>query len=138
MNTIEVIEVYVDGACSGNPGLAGCGVYLKQKEESIKIGFFLGPATNNIAEYTALLIALNELKDKRDIPIIIYSDSELVVKQVKGEYRVKDVKLKPLYNKVLKSIALFSNLDIKHINREKNKIADALAREVINISRLVG
>ncbi len=135
---MDMIEVYVDGACSGNPGLAGCGIFIKKGSGAIKMSFFLGNATNNIAEYVALLIALDELKTKRKFPIVIYSDSELLVRQLTGEYKVKDKKLKILYNRIIELVASFSSLEIKHIKREGNKTADALARKAIALSRLVG
>ncbi len=135
---MDKIEVYVDGACSGNPGLAGCGIFIKESSNCMKISVFLGEATNNIAEYMALLIALDELKAKKAFPIIVYSDSELVVKQISGEYKVKDTRLKVLFNKVIGLIASFPEIEIKHIRREENKTADALARRAIALSRLVG
>ena len=135
----NIVKVYIDGACSGNPGPAGAGVYICEPDNSsIKISFFIGRATNNIAEYTALFIALNEVKAYKGLPIVIYSDSELVVRQINGEYKVKDMSLRRLYNKVLDVLAAFSKIEIKHIPREKNKVADALARNAIKISRLVG
>lgn len=89
----ETIEIFVDGAARGNPGPAGAGIFITQADkELVKSGFFLGKKTNNQAEYLALALALFLLKKQIKNPekIIITSDSELLIKQMRGEYQVKN------------------------------------------------
>ena len=92
-------KVCIDGASSGNPGLAGVGVVIKdnQGKTLYSFSFFIGEATNNIAEYFSLLLALNECLLLNLKNIDIYSDSQLVIKQLKGEYKIRDNTLKVLY-----------------------------------------
>ena len=131
---VENIKIFVDGASKNNPGPSGAGVYITYKEEVVcKTGYFLGKKTNNQAEYMSLLIALfitkQKIKDLK-IPILITSDSELMVKQIKGEYKVRNKelsKIKSLIDKLLEK----RSYKIKHVLREKNKIADQLANEGI-------
>lgn len=124
-----VWHLFVDGAARNNPGAAGIGVHLLHGDSSvIKTGFFVGQATNNQAEYLALLVGLILLQEKRkpSETLLISSDSELIVKQIKGLYRVKQVELQKLYDQV---IALLSVIPytIEHIPRSKNAVADACA-----------
>ncbi len=129
----ERVELYTDGASRGNPGKAGCGALIVYKGKEIELKEYIGEATNNIAEYKALLLGLNYIKD--NIPqvkeISIFSDSELVVKQLKREYKVKNNGIIPLYMKVINILSEY-NWKIKHIPREKNKKADRLANLAID------
>ncbi len=134
--TVNRIEVFIDGASSGNPGPAGCGIVIKEPSHTREVLCFIGTATNNVAEYTALLLALEEIKAKRDCDIIIFSDSELLVRQINGEYRVKNHGLLPLYRRI--KHLWRSGYSLVHIPREKNKLADSLARRAINLAHLVG
>lgn len=125
--------IHVDGACSGNPGPAGIGVAIDdQNGQRLKeISQFIGSATNNIAEYTALIFALQEallLKAKR---VKIFTDSELVHKQVTGQYKVKHEKMKPLFEQVKHLWEGFEQIEFFHVLREKNKDADKLATQAI-------
>jgi ribonuclease HI len=132
---------FTDGAARGNPGPGGIGVVLKDESGTIllKEKKFLGNVTNNIAEYTALLECLNHVSAlirKTGIPcttLVLHSDSELMVRQMKGEYKVKDVVLKKLFSQARKALSSseFEFL-IKHVPREKNREADALANESID------
>jgi ribonuclease HI len=126
------IYMYTDGASRGNPGLAGAGfVIYSESGETIKKGKkFLGKKTNNEAEYLALILALKSLSENK-CTLNIFSDSELMVKQLNGEYKVKNEKLKPLFNEVQKLLENI-NYKISHIKRDKNKIADKLANEAID------
>lgn len=128
-------SIFVDGAARGNPGPAGCGIYVVQdklQDEVIKKGFYLGEKTNNQAEYLALLLAIFLVKKKqkelnlKNVTLIIHSDSELMVRQMGGFYKVKNPTLQHIKNLIE---GMLSNLTHKfiHIMREKNKIADRLA-----------
>ncbi len=122
------LEIYVDGACSGNPGLAGIGILIKKDQKVIKeISKPIGEATNNIAEYSALIYALQEAAILQAKDIRIYTDSELVFNQVNGQYKVKNQNLKFLFDQVQLLIKGFERVEIKHVLREKNKDADQLA-----------
>lgn len=131
---IDIWELFVDGASRNNPGLAGVGIVILKNDKSLKnYGFFVGCKTNNQAEYLALIIGLLKLKQlmAADDKLIINSDSELVVKHIKGLYKVKNELLKPLYNvtmDLLKDLVY----DINHVVREKNKKADALANKGVD------
>ncbi|MDD5205930.1 MAG: ribonuclease HI family protein, partial [Desulfobacterales bacterium] len=124
---------YIDGAARGNPGPASIGIVLYESDSTIlrEISEPLGQATNNQAEYTALIRALEEAISLGAARIRVYSDSELIVKQVRGQYKVKDEKLKILNEKVQK---LLNNirLSISCIGREDNKRADKLANEALD------
>ena len=124
----ESAEIYIDGA-SDSKGIGGIGVIMTSNgsiEE--RISRSVGKATNNEAEYLALITGL-ELALKHNFnKISIYSDSELLVKQVKGIYRVKANNLKPLHDRVVNSLDSFGKYSLKWIPREKNSVADTLAK----------
>ena len=129
-----VWELFVDGASRNNPGKAGAGVLLlKNGKEIVAKGFYLGIVSNNQAEYGALAIGIffcKQLLAGSD-ELLIYSDSQLVVRQIRGEYRVKHPQLKEFYlcvHEHLKSL----DYTIHHIAREKNSIADKLANKGID------
>lgn len=133
----EILKVFTDGASRGNPGLAAIGVVIFDEEDKIIKTHkrFIGTATNNSAEYTALTESVNILKslDKEFHQISFFLDSELVVKQIKGEYKIKNKDLinhSLLFWKEIKS--LNKKFSIHHIPREKNKLADQLANEAID------
>ncbi len=121
-------SIYSDGASRGNPGPAGAGfvVFNEQGEIVAEKAIPLGVVTNNIAEYTAVLKAAEYIAELKPEHVSFFLDSELIVKQVKGEYRVKDEKLKPLYLSLIKILNTFS-YEIKHVPRNDNKLADALS-----------
>jgi ribonuclease HI len=127
-------KLYVDGAARGNPGPAGIGILLECcARPVVKDGYYLGEATNNQAEYSALIVGL--LRAKPYVPhtamMTIFSDSQLLVRQIQGIYRVKDQHLRILHDKAMKLLHGFS-YKIVHIVREQNKIADALANHGID------
>lgn len=125
--------LYCDGASRGNPGKSGAGVFLVNADnEEFSYTRYLGIKTNNQAEYEALILGLEELQKKEAGEVEIRADSELLVKQIKGEYRVKHEKLIPLYKKVIIMLKNFSSVKIKHIPREENKRADRLSNEAID------
>lgn len=130
-------KLYVDGASRNNPGPAGVGIYiLKDGEPLEKRGLYVGVKTNNQAEYLALLLGLLFLKQHigPDDMVLIVSDSELMVKQLKGEYRVKNQDLQQLHLIVRKLLANL-HYDVVHAPREENSVADSLAN--IGIDRTI-
>ncbi len=133
----EQLQVFVDGAARGNPGPAGAGIYILHKDQEIRESFFLGEKTNNQAEYFALILALYILIQKLDkdsfktIFLTINSDSELLVKQLNGSYKIKNPILIKLNNVVTKSLRGIPHKFV-HVLRDKNKVADKLANEGID------
>lgn len=129
--------VFVDGAARGNPGEAGAGAVITGPDGVIvkEVREYLGVATNNVAEYRALLMALNETLAMGIKKVRICADSELMVKQVNGVYRVKNEGLKPLYSEAVRLLKGFSSYSVTHVRREKNKEADRLANEAVDSVR---
>jgi ribonuclease HI len=127
------LNLYIDGASKGNPGMAGAGVWMTNQEGKKLLGIsrYLGRKTNNEAEYWALLIGLREAQRWRMGSIRIFTDSELVARQVKGSYRVKDSNLRALYKEVMENLKAFPSFEIESIPREENREADRLANEAI-------
>lgn len=132
--------IFVDGASRNNPGPAGAGIAITLGDEEIcKRGYFLGKKTNNQAEYLALLIGLLITKKefasrKMSYPLLIISDSELLVKQIKGIYRVKNPQLAKI-KEAVDTLLEDKTYTIKHVLREKNKVADELANKGIDTKR---
>ena len=129
----DILEIFVDGACSGNPGPAGIGVVIKRGGKTVaEISKPIGEATNNIAEYSALVCALQEALVLKAARVNISTDSELMFHQLTGSYKVKDQKLKFLYDQVQQLKRGFVNVELVHVPREKNKEADKLATSSLN------
>ena len=127
------IEIFTDGAARGNPGPAGIGVLIKKDNQTmLEVADYIGETTNNIAEYKALIRGLEEAVKLKAKEISVFCDSELVVKQIKGEYRVKNQGLRPLFDRAKALIDNFHKFDIKYIPREQNKKADRLANQGID------
>jgi len=115
---------YIDGGARGNPGPAGAGVYFPG---IVSVAEYLGEQTNNFAEYTALVTALKFAVAMGCEDLEVFSDSELVVKQIRGEYKVKNPNIIPLYQSAKTWMALIGKCSIRHVRREFNKDADRLA-----------
>jgi ribonuclease HI len=130
---LQKVTLYVDGSCKGNPGEGGAGVVIKDEQERTvsHIKRYLGSVTNNIAEYQALILGLQEAKQLGSQEVMIYLDSELVVNQINGVYRVRDSTLKILEGEVRGLLKHFTRWVIRHIPREENREADRLAREAV-------
>jgi ribonuclease HI len=124
------ILAYTDGAARGNPGESGIGVVFKDEKGAIvtKLCGYIGEATNNIAEYKALIACLKNAPKTKCSRLVVHSDSELMVRQLLGEYKVKDPNLKLMFLKVRRLLAKAPfEFEIKHVGREFNKEADQLA-----------
>ncbi len=122
-------KVFSDGGSRGNPGLSGCGYIVYDNQDNIvkESAFPIGISTNNIAEYTAVLEAAKYLdSNHKPFEADFFLDSELIVKQVNGEYRVKDSKLKILFLELTKILSS-ANYTFTHVRREKNTVADRLS-----------
>ena len=126
-------RIYIDAATRGNPGKSGIGVIIRDGEDKIinTISEYIGITTNNVAEYTALIYALQEALIMKVKEVTIFTDSELVAKQVSGEYIVKAEDLKRLRKQVDHLSKGFEKVDIQFIKREKNKSADTLANQAL-------
>jgi len=130
----DEIIIYTDGGSRGNPGPSAAGFVLTDKDgKQIEAkGLFLGESTNNLAEYTGLVKALHAAKQIDAKQVTVFSDSELLVKQVNGEYRVKSENLKEIYKQTLNLLNSFDVWKVTHIYREKNTTADKLVNLAID------
>ncbi len=126
--------INIDGASRGNPGEAGAGVIIKDEDGRVlkRLKKYLGITTNNMAEYRALIIALKAAKGMRCGKVRVFSDSELVVRQINGEYAVRNEGLRPLFAEAVGLLNDFSSHDIIHVERKYNKEADKLANMAID------
>ena len=128
------VVIHSDGASRGNPGLAAIGATIKDEQGKLiaRISQRIGRTTNNQAEYRAIIAALEEATKLGARQVELNSDSELVVRQIKGEYRVKKVTLKPLYQRVKQLQSRLESFTINHIPRRQNIEADNLANKALN------
>lgn len=128
------IEIYIDGASRGNPGPSGIGiVFLDDKNNVVKKLFkFIGKTTNNMAEYAALIYGLQEALIDHYEDIVIKSDSELMTRQLTGEYKVKNENLRSYYEQFLHLSRGFNKIEIIAIDRGKNSLADKLANKAVD------
>lgn len=129
----ETIIVYADGGSRGNPGPAGIGAALMKDGKLIAgISEFIGTATNNVAEYKALIAGLKQALHMGYVKVEVRMDSELVVRQILGQYKVKNENLKPLFMEAKLISNRFQSFSINHVRRELNKDADRLANEAMD------
>ncbi len=134
MKLAPQLKVYTDGASRGNPGPAAIGIVFYDMNDEV-VGEHketLGDQTNNYAEYMAVIRALELCRDSQVSEIDFYCDSQLLVKQMLGEYKVKAPQIKPLFAKAKELTALFSKVGYHHIRREYNIEADALANQALD------
>jgi ribonuclease HI len=129
---MQKLSAYIDGGSRGNPGEAGIGVYFPS---IVRIAEYLGTGTNNYAEYSALLTALRFAVFNGCEELHVCADSELVVKQIKGEYQVRNEGIRPLYDSAVRWIAQIPRFSIEHVRRENNKEADKLANLAMDTRR---
>lgn len=136
MNDQEIV-IHTDGGSRGNPGPAACGFVVEDGEKVLHKGStYLGRATNNHAEYSGVIVALKWLEEQKDLlkrKLVFYLDSELIVRQLNGVYKVKDQNLQKLNKEIISSIKEL-NIDVsfKNVPRERNKIADSLVNESLD------
>lgn len=126
--------IYSDGGARGNPGPAGIGAVIYDEEKNIvhEISEYLGETTNNQAEYRAVIAAIEKLKEFEVEELNFFLDSELVVKQLNGQYKVKNAGLAPLFVKIHNARQSFKKVTFSHVRREYNKEADALANRAMD------
>lgn len=136
--------IYTDGGARGNPGPAGIGVVIRDEQNKIigEYKKYIGEATNNVAEYKALILALEKVSNNppplpspqggEKLSLEIRMDSELIVRQMQGRYKIKEPTLKLLAEEVLKLIKSFHQVQFKHVPREQNKEADKLVNEAVD------
>lgn len=127
-------RLFTDGAARGNPGPAGAGAVLLSPEGHVvaKVGKFLGDTTNNVAEYTGLILGLKRARAMGIKELDVLSDSELMVKQLSGEYAVKAEHLRPLFEEARALLRAFPDAKLRHIPREENALADAMSNRAID------
>lgn len=127
------LTIFTDGASRNNPGEAGVGIVIKRNGELIDtIAKYIGITTNNIAEYRAAIIGLERALELGATKVRLLADSELLVRQIAGMYKVKNEGLKPLHSRVKELMAKIGTVEVCHIPREQNKDADALANRAID------
>ena len=126
------LEIFTDGGCLGNPGPAAIGVVIKNGAKTVKtLARSIGEGTNNIAEYTALIAALQEALILKADDVSVKSDSEWMCRQLHGAYAVKHGKIKPLFDQVKRLVSGFKTFEIAHVPRAQNSEADALVRKIL-------
>jgi ribonuclease HI len=130
---MKKIVIYTDGVSRGNPGRAAIGAILKDEKGALAatISRGIGITTNNQAEYRAVIAALEKALELGADSVELNSDSELIVRQIKGQYRVKKMTLRPLYENVMQLKSRFASFKIRHVQRERNWEADKLANAAI-------
>jgi len=136
-DTMNMKNIYIncDGASRGNPGRSAIGIQIKGEDKKTVLkqhGEYIGKATNNVAEYLAVLKSLDLAKRFTNQNVFVYSDSELLVRQLNGTYQVKNENLKKLFNQVQKLQNSFQKVVFTHVRREYNVIADQLANEALD------
>ena len=128
------LTVHVDGGSRGNPGPAAIAAVISDANGQIvhEVHETIGRATNNVAEYRALILGIERAAELGATELELVGDSELVVKQVRGEYRVKDAGLKPLHSAAQQALGNFAEWQIRHVKREQNADADALVNQALD------
>lgn len=131
------LVVNVDGGARGNPGPAAIAAVVATDDGEVleERGERIGTATNNVAEYRALLLGIGRARELGADEVDLIGDSELVVRQVRGEYRVKNADLRPLHAQVSDALAQFDRWSIRHVRREDNAAADRLVNEVLDAAQ---
>lgn len=128
-----------DGGARGNPGPAGAGIVLEVEDgATVRAGRYLGVTTNNVAEYEALVWGLENARALGVGELAVYADSELVVRQLTGEYRVKNPGLKPLHERALSLMRSFDRVEVRYVPREENRAADEMANAAMDAHGPVG
>jgi ribonuclease HI len=130
----ERVVVYVDGGARGNPGPSGIGVVVTddQDNELARANDYIGVATNNVAEYRALLLGLERARALGATEVSVVNDSQLIARQLTGEYRVRSDDLRPLHKRALEELGRFERWAIRSVPRAQNELADTLVNEAID------
>jgi ribonuclease HI len=128
------LVVHVDGGARGNPGPAAVGVVVSTPDGEVldEVGEVIGVSTNNVAEYRGLLLGLERARALGATEVEVVNDSELVARQVQGDYRVKHAGLKPLHQQALTALRAFDRWSIRSVPRERNARADALVNAALD------
>ena len=128
-----------DGGARGNPGPAGAGFVLERDGKiAVRGGAYLGEVTNNVAEYEAMIWGLENALEIGARDLTVYADSELMVKQMNGAYKVKNANLKPLFVRACELVSELDSVEFTHVRREDNKLADTMANEAMDERGYVG
>jgi len=126
------LDIYIDGASKGNPGHAGAGAVICRDGEVVKnISAYIGKATNNFAEYSALIYALEEALILKADTLKIYTDSQLLCRQMKKQYKIKSENIIGLYQQASRLVSAFKQVNFQDIPREQNRGADKLATKAV-------
>ncbi|MHC4715755.1 MAG: ribonuclease HI family protein [Planctomycetota bacterium] len=131
------VTIHIDGGSRGNPGPAGAGVVIRSADDGTSLfegGYYLGRTTNNVAEYQGLIRALERAAALKADEARVHSDSELLIRQMTGEYRVRNAGLKPLFEQARQLCRRFRRVTFSHVRREENTEADRLANQAMNLS----
>lgn len=133
-HNLNNLNIYIDGAARGNPGPAAIGIVITDSANDVvkNISKYIGNATNNVAEYTALVFGLEEARNLGAKELSINTDSELLAKQLGGEYKIKNSALKDLYGKAMQMLKSFDEIRVNQIERKDNKGADKLANKALD------
>jgi ribonuclease HI len=128
------LTINSDGACRGNPGPSGIGVSIRvEGEEAPREHYaYIGETTNNVAEYKALLLGIEEAEKAGATDVTVLADSELLVRQINGQYKVKSEGLRPLFLEASRRLRAFPSVRVAHVRREENRDADRLANRAID------
>lgn len=139
MQKSKTLQVFADGGSRGNPGPSGVGVVLLDEKGELagEVSKYIGIATNNAAEYLAVIYGLQEASYLKAKKVVLNLDSQLVAKQLKGEYRVKDQNMLKFFDLALNLFRAFDKVEVREVPREENKQADALVNKAINLKALL-
>ena len=131
----STLDIHIDGASRGNPGEASFGIHVTdgQGNERAALYGYLGHASNNVAEYQALIHALRWALAQAATRVRVFSDSELIVRQVEGRYKVKHPDMVPLHREATSLLRRFESASLAHVRREQNREADALANRALDL-----
>ena len=137
MKPTRSCEVYIDGASHGNPGPAGVGaVFVDGQSQPVhQFSAYIGETTNNVAEYLALIYALQESLREGYTILAVKTDSELLARQINGQYAVRDAQLRLLHDLALHLLGSFKRCAVSHIPRTQNRLADRLAGQAVNAAK---
>jgi len=132
--SVKAVRVYSDGAARGNPGPAGAGAVVTDLNGKVlaRLGRYLGKQTNNVAEYQGLLLGLQRAQQMGAREIEVRADSQLLIRQLKGEYRVRHPGLKPLHAEATRLLQGFERVELTHVPREENALADEMSNRAID------